>query len=60
MNPTKILWVQILFVCASVLAFMWAATEWTAWQLAFQPQLGRPWFILFGWPIYQPPAFFWW
>ncbi|MBN9576824.1 MAG: conjugal transfer protein TraG [Alphaproteobacteria bacterium] len=43
-----------------MLAFMWAATEWTAWQLAFQSQLGRPWFILFGWPIYQPPAFFWW
>jgi len=41
MNPTKILWVQILLVCASVLPFMWAATEWTAWQLAFQPQLGR-------------------
>ena len=60
MNATKILWVQVLLVCASVLAFMWAATEWTAWQLAFQPQLGRPWFILFGWPIYQPPAFFWW
>ena len=60
MNPTKILWVQILLVCASVLAFVWAATEWTAWQLAFQPQLGRPWFTLFGWPIYQPPAFFWW
>jgi type IV secretion system protein VirD4 len=60
MNPTKILWVQILLVCASALACMWAATEWTAWQLAFQPQLGRPWFTLFGWPIYQPPAFFWW
>ncbi|HYM02631.1 MAG TPA: conjugal transfer protein TraG [Stellaceae bacterium] len=60
MNPTKILWVQILLVCGSVVAFMWAATEWTAWQLAFQPQLGRPWFTLFGWPIYQPPAFFWW
>ncbi|MDA8232196.1 MAG: conjugal transfer protein TraG [Magnetospirillum sp.] len=60
MNPTKILWVQILLVCASVLAFIWAATEWTAWQLAFQPQLGRPWFTLFGWSIYQPPAFFWW
>ena len=60
MNPTKILWVQILLVCASVLAFIWAATEWTAWQLSFQPQLGRPWFTLLGWPIYQPPAFFWW
>jgi len=60
MNATKILWVQILLVCATVLGFIWAATEWTAWQLAFQPQLGRPWFMVFGWPMYQPPAFFWW
>jgi type IV secretion system protein VirD4 len=60
MNATKILWVQVLLVCATVLGFIWAATEWTAWQLAFQPQLGHPWFMLFGWPIYQPPAFFWW
>ena len=60
MNPTKILWVQILLVCASVLAFVWAATEWTAWQLAFQPRLGHPWFTFLGWPMYPPPAFFWW
>ena len=43
-----------------MLGFIWAATEWTAWQLAFQPQLGHPWFVLFGWPMYQPPSFFWW
>ncbi len=60
MNATKILWGQVLLVCAAVLGFIWAATEWTAWQLAFQPQLGHPWFMLFGWPMYQPPAFFWW
>jgi type IV secretion system protein VirD4 len=60
MNATKILWGQVLLVCAVVLGFIWTATEWTAWQLAFQPQLGHPWFMLFGWPIYQPPAFFWW
>jgi type IV secretion system protein VirD4 len=60
MNATKILWGQVLLVCVVVLGFMWTATEWTAWQLAFQPQLGHPWFMLFGWPIYQPPAFFWW
>jgi len=60
MNATKILWGQVLLVCGVVLGFMWTATEWTAWQLAFQPQLGRPWFMLFGWPVYQPPAFFWW
>jgi type IV secretion system protein VirD4 len=60
MNPTKILWLQILLVCATVLGFVWAATQWTAWQLAFQAQLGAPWFSVFGWPVYQPPAFFWW
>ena len=32
----------------------------SAWRLAFQPQLGHPWFELLGWPVYQPPAFFWW
>ena len=60
MSATKILWGQILLVSLIVLATTWAATQWTAWQLGFQPQLGRPWFELFGWPIYYPPAFFWW
>ncbi len=60
MNATKILWVQVVVVCATALGFVWGATEWTAWRLAFQPQLGQPWFTLFGWPVYQPPAFFWW
>ncbi len=60
MNATKILWGQIFLVCSVVVGFVWGATEWTAWQLAFQPQLGHPWFTLFGWPVYQPPAFFWW
>lgn len=60
MSATKIFWGQVLAVCSVVLAFVWGATEWTAWQLAFQPELGRPWFDLFGWPVYLPPAFFWW
>src|SRR5271166_117393 len=60
MNATKILWGQVLLVGAVVIAFVWAATEWVAWRLGFQPQLGQPWFELIGWPVYQPPAFFWW
>src|SRR5579863_9274578 len=61
MSATKILWGQLLFVSAVVLAFLWAATEWTSWRLAFQPQLGPSWFLIGGWPIYQPLAFFiWW
>ncbi len=60
MSATKILWGQILVVSLIVLTTTWTATQWTAWQLGFQPQLGRPWFELFGWPVYHPPAFFWW
>ena len=61
MSATKILWGQLLFVSVVVLAFLWAATEWTAWRLAFQPQLGPAWFTIGRWPIYQPLAFFiWW
>ena len=60
MSATKILWGQILIVSAIVLATTWGATEWVAWRLAFQPELGTPWFRLFGFPFYLPPAFFWW
>ena len=61
MSATKILWGQLLVVGLIVLAFVWAATQWTAWRLGYQPQLGAPWFELWhGMPIYAPPAFFWW
>jgi type IV secretion system protein VirD4 len=61
MSGTKILWGQILVVCLLALAGIWLATEWTAWRLGFQPQLGPPWFRLGSWPVYPPPAFFvWW
>lgn len=60
MSGTKILWGQIIAVASIVLTAIWGATQWTAWGLGFQPQLGAPWFDLAGWPIYHPPAFFWW
>ncbi|HWU80000.1 MAG TPA: IncP-type conjugal transfer protein TraG, partial [Caulobacter sp.] len=60
MSGTKILWGQILVVGLLALAGVWFATEWTAWRLGFQPQLGPPWFHLGQWPIYPPPAFFFW
>jgi type IV secretion system protein VirD4 len=56
----RILWGQIAVVFTIVLVMVWAATQWTAFRLGFQPQLGTPWFELAGWPIYYPPAFFWW
>ncbi|MFH1346447.1 MAG: conjugal transfer protein TraG [Pseudomonadota bacterium] len=61
MSATKILWGQIVVVFMVVLITMWAATQWVAWKLGFQPQLGQPWFeVLPGMPVYLPPAFFWW
>ena len=60
MNATKILWGQVITVFAIILAAIWTATQWTAHALAYQPELGRPWFWLAGFPVYPPPAFFWW
>ncbi|MES0008947.1 MULTISPECIES: conjugal transfer protein TraG [unclassified Mesorhizobium] len=60
MSATKILWGQILAVLMIVLITTWSATQWVAWRLAFQPELGRPWFHVLGFPFYLPPSFFWW
>lgn len=61
MSTTKVLWGQIAAACTIVLVTTWAATQWVAWKLGYQPQLGLPWFELGpGRPVYLPPAFFWW
>ncbi|KRE12646.1 conjugal transfer protein TraG [Bosea sp. Root483D1] len=60
MSATKILWGQILTVFLIVLATTWGATEYVAWKLGFQAQLGPPWFTVLGWPFYYPPALLWW
>ena len=61
MTPTKLLIGQILIVFAIVIAGVWAATQWAAAMLAYQPQLGLPWFNLFHTPVYRPWAIFgWW
>ncbi|TPW27701.1 conjugal transfer protein TraG [Pararhizobium mangrovi] len=60
MPATRILWGQIIVAALIVIGTTWAATQWTAWQLGFQPQLGHAWFEIAGWPVYYPPSFFWW
>nr|WP_312352466.1 conjugal transfer protein TraG [Brucella intermedia] len=60
MRGGRILWGQIAVVFTIVMVMTWAATQWVAFRLGFQPQLGSPWFELVGWPFYHPPAFFWW
>ena len=61
MTPTKFLIGQILIVFAIMLLGVWAATQWAAAMLAYQPQLGRPWLYLDELPLYRPWALFaWW
>lgn len=60
MSATKILWGQIGLVFLIVLLTTWAATQYVAWSLGFQPRLGPPWFMLLGLPVYAPPMVFWW
>jgi type IV secretion system protein VirD4 len=61
MTPTKLLLGQILIVFAIVIAGVWAATQWAAAMLGYQAQLGAPWVVLFGFPVYRPWQLFpWW
>ncbi|OIQ93487.1 conjugal transfer protein TraG [mine drainage metagenome] len=60
MSATRILWGQVLIVFLIMLAATWGATQWTAWRLGYQPELGQPWFELIGVPVYWPPVFYWW
>ncbi|MEJ6011183.1 conjugal transfer protein TraG [Novosphingobium aquae] len=60
MSAAKILWGQVLAVLIIILASLWAATQWTASALAYQTELGEPWFSLSGYPVYRPYELFWW
>jgi type IV secretion system protein VirD4 len=61
MTPTKLLIGQTLIVFAIMLMGLWAATQWAASMLAYQPRLGAPWFFIAGTPVYRPwSLFFWW
>jgi type IV secretion system protein VirD4 len=59
-TAAKILWGQILAVTFIILTSVWAATQWTAFALGFQTELGQPWFNLGGHPVYRPYDLFWW
>jgi type IV secretion system protein VirD4 len=60
-TPTKFLFGQIAVVFAVAVGGMWIATQWAAWKLGYQPQLGDAWFTAAHYPIYQPWSLFaWW
>lgn len=48
MSGSRVLWGQVAIVLVIVLTAIWCATEWTAWRIGFQAQLGSPWFEVGG------------
>lgn len=61
MTPTKLLFGQIIVVLTIVFAGLWAATQWGASMLSYQPELGTPWVMIGRFPIYRPWSLFdWW
>ena len=61
MNATKILWGQILLVCAVVARLrLGARRNGPPGSSPSSRSSATPGSRLFGWPVYQPPAFFWW
>src|SRR3546814_13449636 len=61
MTPTKLRLGQILNVFTIVLAGVWAATQWAAAMLAYQPELGVPCLRIGDILVYHPWALFgWW
>jgi type IV secretion system protein VirD4 len=60
-TPTRLLIGQILVVFAIIILGVWAATQWAAAMLAYQPELGSAWFMLGELPLYRPWSLFvWW
>lgn len=56
-----ILFGQIFGILAVAIGGVWAATQWTAQALGYQPRLGDPWFEVLGVPVYEPwKLFAWW
>lgn len=49
----------VLFAGICIASF-WIATQWAADMLAYQPQLGAPWFSVGGKGVYNPFAIFSW
>jgi len=54
MQASGVLVGQVLLVLGIVLVGTWGATQYVAVTLAYQPQLGLPWFFLADTPIYFP------
>ena len=61
MTPTKFLVGQIAIVFAVAIGGIWVATQWAAWKLGYQSELGPAWFDFLHYQVYRPwNLFAWW
>ncbi|PQA50116.1 conjugal transfer protein TraG [Amnimonas aquatica] len=61
MQASGVLVGQVLLVLGIVLLGTWGATQYVASALAYQTQLGAPWFLLADLPVFYPWQFLhWW
>lgn len=61
MQASGVLVGQVLLVLGIVLLGAWGATQYVASALAYQAQLGAPWFLLAEHPVFYPWQFLrWW
>ncbi|MCF6238050.1 MAG: conjugal transfer protein TraG [Candidatus Marinimicrobia bacterium] len=60
-SPSKLLLGQIVIVFTLIIGAMWTATQWAAYSLGYQPQLGPAWFMIGDRSVYFPWRLFeWW
>jgi len=60
-TPTKFLVGQIAIVFAVAIGGIWVATQWAAWKLGYQSELGPAWFDFLHYQVYRPwNLFAWW
>lgn len=60
-QASNVLYGQVVATVSVALAGVWIATQSAASSLGYAPQLGRPWFEVYGYPVYQPWRLFgWW
>src|SRR5580704_1063309 len=51
---------SLALLAALVAAGMWTATQYVASSLDYAPELGPPWMVVRGTPVYRPWAWFGW
>lgn len=59
-NPAQVAMQTIVVLLLISLMAVWAATEFAAWKLAFQPALGTPLIRLGSFSLYEPLDFMLW